>query len=169
VSTIRSARIRLVTGVALASALALGAGACSSSSKTTASTAPPTEATTTSGLVGTSVPPGYKPGSKPVPPAALAVITTYLTKHGPPIGTWTITSIQVSTIDPTYVMYRISPASGHESEGATGYGFARSEGNKWVALGFGTDAVGCPPGAPDDPVVPTNVLVGFSITCAPAP
>lgn len=171
----RSARIRVLPSVALALTLGAGVAACSSSAKTTTSTTPPADVTTTSPLVGTSVPPGYKPGDKPVPPEALTAITKYLTVHGPPIGTWAITSVQASTVDPSYVMYRITPASGHESEGATGYGFAREQGtahvagSKWIALGFGTDAVGCPPGAADDPEVPAKVLVGFSITCAPAP
>ncbi len=170
----RSARIRLLAGVAVALTLGAGAAACSSSSKNDALTPD----STTSPLVGTSVPPGYKPDAEPVPPAALAVITKFLTVHGPPIGTWVITSVQASKVDPSFVLYRISPAAGHESDGASGYGFAHVQGDsgighahgeKWTALGFGTDAVGCSPGAPDDPVIPPPVLVSFSITCAPAP
>jgi hypothetical protein len=164
VSSVRSARIRWLAGVVLTVTLGVGAAACSSSAKTSTATTPPT-----SGLVGTSVPPDYVPAAKPVPTAALAAITKYLATNGPPIGTWVITSVQESTVNPSYVMYKISPAAGHEAAGATGYGFAQRQGTKWVALGFGTDAVGCPPGAAGNPVVPAKVLVGFSTTCAPTP
>ena len=118
--------------------------------------------TTTSGFVGTSVPPGYVPANKPVPPDALAVITKYLTVHGPPIGTWAITSVQASTVDPTLRALPDQPRGRSRERAArrATASHARRE-RKWIALGFGTDTVGCPPGAPDDPVVPAKVFVGI--------
>jgi hypothetical protein len=142
--------------------LGLGATACSTSDKTAKTT--PVQSTST--VAATSVPKGYVPG-KEVPEPALAAIRKHLTTNGPPLGTWVITSALVSTVDPTYVMFRISPGEGHEAEVEGGYGFAHNQGGNWTVTGFGTDAVGCPPGSAQNQPVPAKVLVAFSITCAP--
>ena len=90
-----------------------------------------------------------------------------MSKHGPPLGTWTITGMQVSRVDPTYVLFRVSPAQGHEADVQGGYGFAHNGNGKWTVTGYGTSEVGCPPGAPDNTPVPAPVIVGFSLTCPP--
>jgi hypothetical protein len=158
-STAIASRSRFRLGaVALAVTLGLGTAACSSSSKSGARVDP-----TTSAVAGTSVPPGYA-GQVKVPDAAVNTIRTYEVKNGPPIGSWTITSVQVSAVDPTYVLYRISPTPGHANVQG-GYGFAHQTGSTWTVVGFGTDAVGCPPGATGDKVIPATVLGGFRLGC----
>ena len=153
-------RIRFrVAGTVLVVALGLGAAACSSSSKSGVSQ----PGSTTSGVAGTSVPPGYA-GQSAAPTAAVDAIRAYELKHGPAIGSWTITSVQVSAVDPTYVLYRISATPGHTNV-QPGYGFAHSEGTTWSVIAFGSDAVGCPPGAAGNRVVPTTVLAGFRVSC----
>jgi hypothetical protein len=154
-------RIRLhLAAVAVAVTLGLTATACSSSSKT----ASPIPDPTTSPVAGTSVPPGYVPGAR-APAAAVAAIHAYEKETGPPPGSRTITAVQVSAVDPSYVLFRFSPATGHENEVEGGYGFAHKQKAKWVVLGFGSDAVGCPPGAPGNQVVPAAVLTSFALTC----
>jgi hypothetical protein len=148
--------------VALAVTLGLGAAACSSSSKPGAVVEP-----TTSAIAGTSVPPGYTT-QVTVPNDAVNAIRVYEVKSGPPIGTWTITSVQVSAVDPAYVLYRITPTPGHTNVQG-GYGFAHKAGTTWSVVGFGTDAVGCPPGATGDKVIPAAVLGGFRLTCPAQP
>ena len=159
--------MRRGAGALLVVALGSGASACSSSSKTATDNTPAVNATTTSGLVGTSVPKGYEPGAG-APAAALAAVTAFVSKHGPPLGTWTITGMQVSRVDPTYLLFRVSPAQGHEADVQGGYGFAHNVNGKWTVTGYGTSEVGCPPGAPDNTPVPAPVIVGFSLTCPPA-
>ena len=157
-----------LTACVIALTLGVGAGvsACSTSSKPSATTSPPANVSTTLGVVGTSVPKNYVP-TKEVPAAALEAIQKYETKKGPALGTWVITGAQLSTVDPTYVLFKVSPAEGHENEVQGGYGFARNVGGKWTVLGYGTDAVGCPPGTPENPAVPAKVLAAFALTCAP--
>ena len=157
-ATASANRFRL-SAIALAATIALGATACSSSSKTGGPLVDPT----TAQVAGTSVPPGYIP-TVTVPSAAVDAIRIYELKSGPPVGSWTITSVQVSTSDPAYVLYRISPAAGHANVQA-GYGFAHQVSGKWTVVGFGSDAVGCPPGAAGNAVVPAAVLSGFQLSC----
>jgi hypothetical protein len=158
-STDIAPRIRLrLAAVALAATLGLGAAACSSSSKPGALV----DGTTTT-VAGTSVPPGYT-GQVKAPDAAVNAIRTYEVKNGPPLGSWTITSVQVSAADPTYVLYRISPPPGH-ANAQGGYGFAHQAGSTWTVVDFGTDAVGCPPGATGGKVIPKAVLGGFRLGC----
>lgn len=155
-------RIRFqLAAVAVAATLGLGTTACSSSSKTT--TGPIADPTTTA-VAGISVPPDYNAGAK-APAAAVTAIHAFEDKNGPPRGSRTLTAVQRSAVDPNYVLYRISPAPGRETEVEGGYGFAHKENAKWVVIGFGSDAVGCPPGAPDNEVVPAAVLTSFKLTC----
>ncbi len=105
------------------------------------------------------------PAGSAVPTAAIAAITSYENANGPPAGTWVMSSAQVSSVDPTYVLFHIGPAPGQAVQG--GYGFAHSSGGTWSVIGFGSAEVGCPPGGPQDPVVPAAVLSGFGLTCPP--
>jgi peptidoglycan hydrolase-like protein with peptidoglycan-binding domain len=97
--------------------------------------------------------------------AVSAAITSYENANGPPAGTWVMSSSQVSAVDPTYVLFHIGPAPGHETTVQGGYGFAHSSGGTWSVIGFGSAQVGCPPGGPQSPVVPAAVLSGFGLTC----
>jgi len=146
-------------GAALIVMLAAGATACSSSSKTTATTLPGFRETPTSTLTATPQ------KGKPAPGPALTAITTYELKHGPALGTWLLTSVQASVADPTYVMFRISPASTKDTNVQGGYGFVHRQGTTWTVISFGSDAVGCPPGAPGNAVVPPPVISGFGFSC----
>jgi len=159
-----ASRTRLRLGaVALAVTLGLGATACSSSSKSPVD-GPTTDVNnTTTAVAGTSVPPGYTT-QVTVPNGAVNAIRVYEVKNGPPIGSWTITSVQVSAVDPTYVLYRITPTPG-QTNVQGGYGFAHKVGTTWSVVGFGTDAVGCPPGATGAQVIPATVLGGFRLSC----
>jgi peptidoglycan hydrolase-like protein with peptidoglycan-binding domain len=103
-----------------------------------------------------------------VPAAATAAITSYENANGPAAGTWMISSSQVSTVDPTYVIFHIGPTPGNQNTVQGGYGFAHSAGGTWSVIGFGSAEVGCPPGAPQNQVVPTAVLSGFGLTCPPS-
>jgi hypothetical protein len=105
------------------------------------------------------------PAGSGVPTAAIAAITSYENANGPPAGTWVMSSSQVSAVDPTYVLFHIGPAPGHETTVQGGYGFAHSSGGTWSVIGFGSAQVGCPPGGPQSPVVPAAVLSGFGLTC----
>ena len=122
--------------------------------------ATPTTTTTTAATTTTSA-----AGSAPA--AAIAAINAYQTTNGPPAGTWQITSAQVSTVDPSYVLFRIGPAPGYQNQVQGGYGFVHQVGGTWAVGGFGSADVGCPPGAPEAPVVPTAVLSGFGLSCPP--
>jgi peptidoglycan hydrolase-like protein with peptidoglycan-binding domain len=107
------------------------------------------------------------PAGSGVPTAAIAAITSYENANGPATGTWVLSSSQVSTVDPTYVLFHIGPAPGHQDTVQGGYGFAHSSGGTWSVIGFGSAQVGCPPGGPQTPVVPAAVLSGFGLTCPP--
>jgi hypothetical protein len=149
----------LLLGAALIVMLAVGASACSSSSKNTSNSLPGFQETPTSTITGTPQ------KGRPAPGAALAAINTYELKHGPALGTWLLTAVQASIADPAYVMFRISPASAKDTNVQGGYGFARQQGSKWTVVSFGSDSVGCPPGAPGNAVVPARVISGFGLSC----
>ena len=146
-------------GAALIVMLAVGGSACSSSSKNTGTTLPGFQETPTSTI---SAPPQK---GTPAPGAALAAINTYELKHGPALGTWLLTAVQASIANPSYVMFRISPASTKDTNVQGGYGFAHRQGTKWTVVGFGSDKVGCPPGAPGNAAVPALVISGFGFSC----
>lgn len=103
-----------------------------------------------------------------VPTAALTAITAYEQAHGPGAGAWEITSIQRSTVDPSYVLFKVGPTPGHESTVQGGYGFAHLSGGTWSVTGFGTSEVGCPPNNSGNQAVPTAVLTGFGLNCPTA-
>ena len=146
-------------GAALIVMLAAGATACSSSSKNTSTTLPGSQETPTSTITATPQ------KGKPAPGPALSAITTYELKHGPAIGTWLLTALQASIADPSYVMFRISPASAKDTNVQGGYGFVHRKGTTWTVVSFGSDAVGCPPGAAGNAVVPGRVISSFGFSC----
>lgn len=100
-----------------------------------------------------------------VPTAALTAITAYETAHGPGPGAWEITSTQRSSVDPTYVLFKVGPAPGHENTVQGGYGFVHLSGGTWSVIGFGSSEVGCPPNDAENQAVPTAVLSGFGLSC----
>lgn len=108
------------------------------------------------------------PAGSGVSGAAIAAISSYQAANGPPAGTWVLSSSQVSTVDPTYVLFHIGPAPGHETTVQGGYGFAHSVGGTWSVIGFGSAEVGCPPGSAQTPIVPAAVLSGFGLPCPPS-
>lgn len=141
--------------------LGVGVTACSSSSKASAplGTVPtPTQAQLPSTLAAPQK-------GKPAPESAEEAITRYETKHGPKLGTWVITSVQASSSDPSFVMYRISPASSKDTNVHGGYGFAHEVGTTWSVVSFGSSLVGCPPGVPGNATIPPTVLSTFDLTC----
>lgn len=95
--------------------------------------------------------------------AARAAVISYENVNGPPAGTWKIAGLTASSVDASYVLFRIGPKGNAQVQG--GYGFVHDEGGVWKVIGFGSAEVGCPPGAPDNPVVPSKVLSGFRLTC----
>lgn len=97
------------------------------------------------------------------PAAARSAINIYEAANGPPAGSWKITSLQTSSVDRAYVLFRIGSTPGHEIQG--GYGFAYEKLGTWAVVGFGSAEVGCPPGASDNAVIPTAVLSEFSLSC----
>ena len=56
------------------------------------------------------------------PTAARSAIKIYEAANGPTAGSWKITSLQTSSVDPAYVLFRIGSTPRHEIQG--GYGFA---------------------------------------------
>ncbi len=134
----------------LLAAQTAGTKVCSTSTSTS-TTAP---VTTTTSTAGTGA-----------PAAATAAVNSYEVSHGPAAGTWQITSAQASTVDPTYVLFRIGPAPGHENDVQGGYGFVHNQGGTWTVIGFGSSEVGCPPGSSGNVIVPTAVLAGFGVSC----
>ena len=98
---------------------------------------------------------------------AIAAINSYQTANGPTAGTWQISSTAVSTVDPSYVLFRIGPAPGHETTVQGGYGFVHDRGGAWTVIGFGSSEVGCPPGNSQNVLVPSAVLAGFGASCPP--
>ncbi len=134
----------------LATAVAAGTRVCASSTTTTSSAVTTTTA------------------ASAAPAAATAAINAYETANGPPVGTWQITSTQVSSVDPSYVLFRIGPAPGHEDTVQGGYGFVHNQSGTWTVIGLGSAQVGCPPGGAQTPVVPTAVLTGFGLACPPS-
>jgi peptidoglycan hydrolase-like protein with peptidoglycan-binding domain len=141
------------TAAKLAVNVATGTKVCTTSSTTTTSTTTSGSTTTTTGSGST------------VPAAATAAINAYETANGPAAGTWVLTSSSLSTVDPTYILFRIGAAPGHENTVQGGYGFAHNAGGSWSVIGFGSAEVGCPPGATGNQVVPANVLTGFGLSC----
>ena len=75
-----------------------------SAGKRVCTTTPSTSSTSTTAASGAGV-----------PTAAIAAITGYENANGPAAGTWVMTSSQLSTVDPTYVLFHIGPAAGHEA------------------------------------------------------
>jgi hypothetical protein len=136
--------------------LTLVLSSCSSSSSPSSSSA-----TTGSARTTTTTASG-------VPAAAIAEINSYETTFGPSVGTWQITSTKVSSVDPSYILFRIGPASGHQDTVQGGYGFVQNRSGKWTVIGFGSAQVGCSPGSAQTPVVPTAVLTGFGLACPPS-
>lgn len=134
----------------LVAAAATGTRVCVSNTTTTNSAV--TTTTTASGASAT----------------ALASINAYERTNGPAAGTWQITSTQVSSVDPSYVLFRIGPTAGHQDTVQGGYGFVHNQSGTWTVIGFGSAQVGCPPGSAQAPVVPTAVLTGFGLACPPS-
>jgi hypothetical protein len=127
-----------------------GTKVCSASAPTTTTVA----TTTTTAASGSGV-----------PSAATTAINSFETANGPAAGTWQISSSQTSTVDPSYVFFRIGPAAGHENEVQGGYGFAFEHGGAWSVIGFGTSEVGCPPSSSQNAIVPSAVLAEFGVGC----
>jgi hypothetical protein len=138
------------TKLKLIAAVNAGKKVCVASTTTT--TAASSVTTTTASATG-------------VPTAALTAITAYETAHGPAAGTWVITSTQRSTIDPSYVLFKVGPAPGHENTVQGGYGFVHLSGGTWSVTGFGSSEVGCPPNNAENQAVPAAVLSGFGLSC----
>jgi len=158
-NTQSTAKIRLRWACALTiTVLGFGVGACSSSSKPAAP--PPTVQTPLPTLPATP-----QRGNR-APELAVTAITRYETTHGPKLGTWLITSVQASKIDPSFVMYNISPAAPNDVNVQPGYGFAHRVGTTWTVVSFGSAAVGCPPGRPGNATIPPTVLSAFGLSCA---
>ena len=134
----------------LATAVAAGTRVCASSTTTTSSAVTTTTA------------------ASAAPAAATAAINAYETANGPPVGTWQITATQVSSVDPSYILFRIGPAPGYQDTVQGGYGFVHNQSGTWTVIGFGSAQVGCPPGGAQTPVVPTAVLTGFGLACPPS-
>jgi len=163
VSSIRSKEgfRRCALGAALIVTLGVGGAACSTSSPKTAPL--PTVAgfseTPTSTLRATP-----QKGA-PAPAAAITAVSKYELAHGPKLGTWLLTAVRSSTADPAYVMFRVGPAAPNDTNVQAGYGFAHLAGSTWTVVGFGSDAVGCPPGAAGNAVVPPAVISSFGLSC----
>ena len=119
----------------------------------------PTSTTTSSSAVTTTT-----LGGK-IPAAATAAITAYEAANGPAAGTWVIAGSGQSTLNPSYVFFRIGPAPGHENSVQGGYGFVLNTSGVWKVVGFGSAGVGCPPGGPTDPVIASDVLAEFGVSC----
>jgi hypothetical protein len=68
-------------------------------------------------------------------------------------------------VDPSYVLFKVGPAPGHENTVQGGYGFVYLSGGTWSVTGFGTSEVGCPPNNSENQAVPTAVLSGFGLSC----
>jgi peptidoglycan hydrolase-like protein with peptidoglycan-binding domain len=137
------------TRAKLVAAVAAGTKICTTATTTTTTTG----GTTTTTASGTSV-----------PAAATAAINAYEATNGPKAGTWVITSSALSKVDPTYVLFRIGPASSTQVDVQPGYGIVHLSGGTWTVIGFGSAEVGCP-GTGSSPVVPAAVLTGFGLTC----
>ena len=114
---------------------------------------------------GSATAPGPGEGSRSIQSdlGARAAITQYESTNGPPAGSWMITALEESSVDPAYALFRVGPTPGHEVQ--VGYGFAHERSGTWSVIGFGSAEVGCPPGASDNVVVPAAVLAGFDLTC----
>ena len=124
-----------------------GAPATTSTSTTT----PTSTSTTTDGTRATS--------------AVTAAVDSYQAANGPSSG-WEITSSQTSTVDPTYVLFKLGPAPGYEASYQGGYGFVHQQSSgTWSVIGFGTAGVGCTASGSSSPAVPTPVLTGFGLGC----
>jgi len=95
--------------------------------------------------------------------AARSAINAYEAATGPAAGSWKMVALQTSSVDPSYVLFSIGPAPGHDIQG--GYGFAHETSGTWAVVGFGSAEVGCPPGASDNAVIPKDVLSGFRLSC----
>ncbi len=115
-------------------------------------------------------PPTVVPGNAPA--SAIAAINAWETQNGPPVGTWVVSSANVSSGNPTWVMFKIGAAPAYEAKVQGGYGFAQQLGATWSVVGFGSADVGCAIPGSTTPVVPTPVLSSFGIVCptvTPAP
>jgi len=158
-NTQSAAKIRLRWACALLIvALGFGVASCSSSKKAAAPT-------TTIQVPLPTLRATPQRGTR-APEAAVTAITQYETKHGPKLGTWLITSAQGSTVDPSFVMYAISPANSTDVNVQPGYGFAHRVGSTWTVVAFGSAAVGCPPGVPGNATIPPTVLAAFDLRCS---
>ena len=163
---------RTARALALGAVLAAGCvvAACSSgttaahqatsTSRPAATTAPTSTPSTGSGTSGSSTT-ATTGATNPV----TAAIDAFQTANGAATG-WQITSTQTSTVDPTYVLFKLGPAPGYESTYQGGYGFVHQQSaGTWSVIGFGTSAVGCTSGGPSTPAVSAAVMAGFGLSC----
>jgi len=103
----------------------------------------------------------------PTTAAIVAAITAFQHSQNVNPSYWTITSVTISKVDPTWAKFTIGATAAGQANFQPVYGFVHRTGSTWAVTGVGTADVGCPPGAPDNQVVPTAVMTGFGITCTP--
>ena len=126
------------------------------------SPAPPRPSTTTT----TSAPATTTTAASAVS-AVTAAVNAYQASQGILPAQYTLTSVAISTVDPTWARWSVGPSSNDQATFQGGYGFAHQSGGTWTVVGFGSAEVGCPPGAAGNAVVPAPVLSGFNLTCPP--
>ncbi len=148
----------------IGSVLAACSGGSSSAHDATSTTNTPATTTPTS-TPPTSTPPTSTPTTTGTTGAVTSAIDAFQAANGPASG-WEITSSQTSTVDPTYVLFKLGPAPGYEASYQGGYGFVHQQSSgTWSVIGFGTAGVGCTAGGSSAPTVPTTVLTGFGLSC----
>jgi hypothetical protein len=103
----------------------------------------------------------------PTTAAIVAAITAFQHGQNANPSYWTITSVAVSKVDPTWAKFTVGSTPAGQGNFQPFYGFIHRSGSTWAVTGIGTADVGCPPGAPTNQVVPTAVMAGFGITCVP--
>jgi len=97
-----------------------------------------------------------------------AAVVAYQTSQGVASSIYKITKLTVSTVEPTWAIFSVGPATTAKATFQGGYGFLHLVNGAWSVTAFGSAEVGCPGSAPADQV-PTAVLSGFGAACPTTP
>ena len=125
---------------------------------TAATTEPATTTTTTAPPPSSSTSAPSTPLPAQVPPGLQQAIQSYLMSQGYPPGSYQVSDVAISTADPTYADFAITPTKPNSQPAL---GIAQMMGSQWSVVAFGSAMVGCG-------TVPPPVLGSFAISCTPA-
>lgn len=155
-------RIRTPVVAAVCATLALAAAGCGSDDKAKPSSSTTTTSTssTTTTVPATTVAPTTTPTTAAPPSTAaptddrsriIAVVSAFQASQGAPAGSFQVTDVQISSIDPQWGAATVAPPSNNPTGFQPDRALVRNfGGNGWMWIAEGTSGVGCESGIPDN-------------------